>query len=88
MRIVIWIIRILLFLLLLGFAIKNTDEATLRFFFDVAWQLPLSVIILISFTAGAVIGVFSGLGTLWHQHREIARLRKQSRKNELSVSET
>ena len=36
MRIVTWTIRVLVFLLLVGFAAKNVEPVTLRFYFDLA----------------------------------------------------
>jgi uncharacterized integral membrane protein len=46
MRAIIWVIRLLLFLLLFGFAIKNDHLVVLNFFFGSQWQLPLVFVIL------------------------------------------
>lgn len=77
MRAIIWFIRLLLFVLLFGFAIKNDHLATLNFYFGGQWQLPLVFIILASFAAGAVLGVTATFASLLRQRREIARLRRQ-----------
>jgi len=77
MRTVIWIIRLVLFFLLFGFAVKNDHLANLRFFFGAEWQLPLVFIIVISFAAGALLGVSATFGSLFGQRREISRLRRQ-----------
>lgn len=77
MRAIIWIIRLLLFVLLLGFAIKNDHLATLNFFFGGQWQLPLVFIILASFAAGALMGITATFASLMRQRREISRLRRQ-----------
>src|SRR3970040_1925758 len=53
MRILTWTIRIALFILLLAFAARNTESVTLRFYFDLAWQAPLVVLLLAFFAAGA-----------------------------------
>ena len=79
MRLVTWTIRIALFILLLAFAARNTEPATLRFYFDVAWQAPLVVLLLAFFASGALLGVLATLGALLRQRREIARLRREAR---------
>lgn len=82
MRILIWIIRLAIFLVLFGFAVKNDQIVTLKSYLGGEWQLPLVFVILISFAAGAVVGVTATLSSLIRQRREIGRLRKQLRKAE------
>jgi lipopolysaccharide assembly protein A len=77
MRIVMWTIRLLLFFLLFGFAVKNDHLVGLQFFFGSSWQLPLVFVILVAFTAGALLGVTATFGSLLRQRREIGRLRRQ-----------
>jgi uncharacterized integral membrane protein len=79
MRIVTWTVRIALFVLLLAFAARNTQPATLRFWFDLGWQAPLVLLLLAFFAAGALFGVASSLGALLRQRREILRLRRETR---------
>jgi len=43
------------FLFLLAFAARNTDPVTLRFYFDLAWQMPLVALLLAFFVAGALL---------------------------------
>ncbi len=76
MRIVTWAIRLILFILLLAFAAKNTDPVTLRFYFDLAWQAPLVALLLAFFVAGAFVGIVAALTTLLRQRRELHRLRR------------
>ncbi|MGH8706231.1 MAG: lipopolysaccharide assembly protein LapA domain-containing protein [Burkholderiales bacterium] len=78
MRIVTWAIRLILFILLLAFAAKNTDPVTLRFYFDLAWQAPLVALLLAFFVAGAIVGVAAALTTLLRQRRELHRLRRET----------
>lgn len=77
MRFVMWIIRLLLFFLLFGFAVKNDHLVGLHFFFGSSWQLPLVFVILAAFTAGALLGVTATFGSLLRQRREIGKLRRQ-----------
>lgn len=88
MRAIIWIIRLLLFFLLFGFAIKNDHLVTLNFFFGVQWQLPLVFVILVTFAAGALIGVTATLASMMRQRREISRLRRQLERAERDRGET
>ncbi len=76
MRALSWILKLLLFLLLLGFALKNTTPVEVRFFLGQVWQAPLSLVIFLSFVAGAVLGVAAALGLAYRQRRELRRLRR------------
>ncbi|MDT3736074.1 MAG: LapA family protein [Denitratisoma sp.] len=77
MKILIWLLRIVLFVVLLGFAVKNSSMVTLHFFFDAAWPLPLVAVMLIFFAAGAIAGLSAALGTFLRQRRELVRLRQE-----------
>jgi lipopolysaccharide assembly protein A len=79
MRLVTWTIRLALFLLLLVFAVWNTEPVTLRFWFGQAWQAPLVFVLLAFFVAGALFGIAAVLGTTLRQRREIGRLRREAR---------
>ena len=76
MRVLTWAVRLAVFVLLLAFAAKNVQPVTLRFYFDVALQAPLVVMLLVAFALGALFGVAALLGTLLRQRRENAALRK------------
>jgi uncharacterized integral membrane protein len=77
MRVFVWLLRVALFIVLLGFAVKNSSMVTLHFFFDAAWPLPLVAVMLIFFAAGAVAGLSVALGTFLRQRRDIVRLNKE-----------
>ena len=79
MRIVTWAIRLVLFVLLIALAAKNIEPVTLRFYFDMALQAPLIVLLFGAFAAGAVFGVLALLSTVLRQRREISILRKQQK---------
>ncbi|MGA7594840.1 MAG: LapA family protein [Gallionella sp.] len=82
MRYLNWIIRVLLFIALLGFAAKNDQPITLKYFFGYEWQSYLVVALLIFFTAGAVVGVLAMFPKIVQQRREIAALKRQFRARE------
>ena len=76
MRYVTWTIRIAVFLFLLAFAVKNTDPVTLRFYFELAWQAPLIVLLLVFFAAGAAFGLAAALSTIFAQRRRIVEFKR------------
>ena len=77
MRVLTWAVRLIVFVLLAAFAAKNADPVTLRFYFDLAVQTPLVVVLFGFFLAGALFGMLALIGTLLRQRREIASLKKQ-----------
>jgi uncharacterized integral membrane protein len=79
MRILTWTIRIALFILLLAFAARNTESVTLRFYFDLAWEAPLVVLLLAFFAAGAALGLLAALGAVLRQRGVASRLRRELR---------
>jgi uncharacterized integral membrane protein len=79
MRILSWTLRIILFLALFLFALKNTDAVSLRLYFDQVWQAPLILVLLVFFAAGAAMGVLATLATVFRQRREISRLQRELR---------
>jgi putative membrane protein len=76
-RILTWTLRIILFLALFLLALKNTDNVSLRLYFDQVWHAPLILVLLVFFAAGAVVGVLATLGTVFRQRREIGRLQRE-----------
>ena len=78
MRAVLWACRIVIFLFLLVFALKNADPVSVRFFFDSTWQAPLIIIVLAFFAAGVALGVLSLLGTVFGLRREVSRLKREA----------
>ncbi|MEI7841998.1 MAG: LapA family protein [Gallionellaceae bacterium] len=85
MRYIVWLLRAFVFLLLLGFAIKNDQPVVLRYFFGYEWQTSLVVILLCFFTVGVLVGVLAMLTTMFRQRRELAALKREiSLKNKLA----
>ena len=82
MRVVLWVLRIAIFIFLLVFALKNTEPVTVRFFFEAAWQAPLIMIVLAFFAGGVALGALLLLGTLFGLRREVARLKRALKDNQ------
>ncbi len=90
MRYLSWILRVVLFIVLLGFAVKNDQPITLRYLFGYEWQSSLVIVLLVFFAVGAVVGVLAMLANVLQQRREIAALKRDIRvKNKLAgIGET
>jgi putative membrane protein len=79
MRYLSWTFRLLLFVLLFGFALKNSDPVTVRFYLGAHWEASLAVVVLVFFGIGAAAGVIGCLTYVYRQRREILQLRKELR---------
>ena len=79
MRYLRWVLRALLFVVLLGFAIKNTDPVVVRYFLGWEWHVPLALVLFVFFVAGAALGALAGVGWLYNQRRELLQLRREQR---------
>jgi len=85
MRYIIWLLRAVLFLIFLGFAMKNDQPVVLHYFFGYAWQTSLMLILLLFFAVGVCIGAIAVLGKVFRQNREIDSLKHELRlKNKLA----
>ncbi|MGB6056336.1 MAG: LapA family protein [Burkholderiaceae bacterium] len=77
MKIIVRIIAVLIFIVFFGFALKNTQEVALRFFFDYELHGPLVLVLLAFFAIGAVLGVLAMTPTVFRHRREVSRQKKQ-----------
>lgn len=68
---------IVLFLLALGFALKNSDSITLHYFLGYQWQAPLALVLVLTFSLGTASGIAATLGLIFKQRREIHKLRRE-----------
>jgi len=76
MRYVLWAVKILVFVAVLSFAVKNSEPVIVRYYLGTEWQAPLIFVLLIAFCLGTAVGVIACLGQLFRQRREIARLKR------------
>jgi lipopolysaccharide assembly protein A len=82
MRYLRWIVRLVLFIVLLGFAIKNTDPVSVHYFLGWEWRAPLALVLLVFFVAGAALGVMAGAAWLYRHRREVIHLRRELRQRQ------
>lgn len=73
-----WALRLIIFVVLLVFAVQNTDPVSLRFFTGQVWEAPLVLVLLGFFVGGVVLGALSLLGVIFRQRREISRLKRSA----------
>jgi uncharacterized integral membrane protein len=79
MRVVLWLLRAVVFVALFGLAIKNSAPVELRFFLDGVWQAPLSLVILAVFVAGVFLGLTVTAIRSAGERRELRALRAQQK---------
>ena|SRR5699024_1744003 len=79
MRYLTWILRLLAFVVILLFALKNTDPVVVRFFADYAVTgVPLIVVMLVMVIVGTVLGWLITLPSVLRHRREAARLKRDN----------
>ena len=66
-------LKLLVFLLVLGFALKNSHTATFYSYLGYVWQAPLIVMLGLAFVLGALFGLLALLPTVFRLRREVAR---------------
>lgn len=77
MRYISWLFQMFIFIILLGFALKNGQPVTLHYFFGYEWQSTLVIVSLLFFAVGAGLGILATLGIWFRQRREISRLKRE-----------
>lgn len=65
--------KLLVFLLVLGFALKNSQSVVFHSYLGYVWQAPLIIMLGLAFFLGALSGVLALLPTLFRLRREASR---------------
>ena len=76
MQALVWILRFLIVVILVWFAVKNSQPIEIHGLPEQKWEAPLAFVLLVVFVAGVVIGLLAWIPTVVRQRRELARLRK------------
>lgn len=77
MRYLVWILRLLVFVVVLLFALNNMQAVNVRFFEDlVVSDVPLIIVMLATFVLGVVFGFLMAFPGILRRKRETARLRR------------
>lgn len=78
MRYLVWILRLVIFIVVLLFALKNTAPVDVGFFADQVFRdVPLIVVMLIAFVLGVAFGLLVAATALLRRRREVGRLRRE-----------
>lgn len=76
MRYLTWLLRIVLFVALFGFALKNDEPVVLRYFFGYEWDTSLVVALLVFFALGILFGILAMLQPWFRVRGELAQTRR------------
>ncbi len=87
MRFLVWLVRLLVFAVLLLLALANTHSVTLNVFAGYSWQAPLIIIGFAFFVVGILAGLLFTLPANFQRQFEIGRLKRElKRARELSMA--
>lgn len=78
MRYLVWVLRLLVFVLVLLFALKNTEPVNVNFFADYGLtNVPLVVVMLSAVLLGLIFGLLLMVGVVMRKRREVAKLKRE-----------
>lgn len=78
MRYIVWVLRLLVFVVVLLFALKNTEPVQVNLFADYVLQdIPLIVVMLTTFILGLLLGLLIMVLNVMKRRREVGRLRRE-----------
>ena len=72
MRLLVWLVRALVFFVLFAFALNNQHVVGVHWFFGHQWQAPMVFVVLGAFAIGCAFGVFAMVPSWW-KHRRVAK---------------
>jgi lipopolysaccharide assembly protein A len=72
MRLLVWALRLVVFLALFALALNNQHAATLHSFFGIEWHTRMIYVVLAAFIAGCAIGVLAMMPRWWRGRRTAA----------------
>ena len=87
MKLIFRLIALALFVVFFDFALKNTDEVVLHFFWGSQTRSPIILLLLTFFVAGAVLGVLAMVTTVLRYRRELARYKKAAEEQKKEAAE-
>ena len=71
MRILVWLLRAVIFFALFAFALNNQQDAAMHWFFGYEWRAPMVFVVLAAFALGCAFGVLAMVPSWW-RHRRVA----------------
>jgi putative membrane protein len=76
MKILVWLLRLFILLVLVWFSVKNSEKVTL-YAYPYSWEAPLVLVILAFFAGGVMLGLLASLGSIYGLKREVGGLKKE-----------
>lgn len=81
-----WIFKLIVFVLLFGFAMQNARPSIpVHFFLGYSWNAPLALLLLIAFAIGALLGLMAAGARIVRLRRELIALRKEKRLSQVDT---
>jgi lipopolysaccharide assembly protein A len=74
MRTLVWLLRAFLFFTLFTFALNNSHDASVRWFFGHEWRAPQVIVVLLAFGVGCGVGVLAMVPAWWRHRRAAQRV--------------
>jgi putative membrane protein len=81
-----YLLLVILIVLGLSFAVLNAEPVSLNYYFGSS-DVPLSMIVVLSLAAGALIGLLVSMGTILRLRQQRAKLRKQLQRAERAADQ-
>ena len=78
MRLIFRLAALALFIVFFDFALKNTDEVVLHFFWGSQARSPIILLLLAFFIVGVAMGVLAMTSTVLRYRRELSRIKKET----------
>lgn len=80
---------LVLFILLLGFAMKNNAPIEVHYYLGYKWRAPMSLLLLIVFSSGAFLGIIACMSSLIRQRKRTMQLERELKAlNDLQSSQS
>jgi putative membrane protein len=81
-----YLLLVILIVFGLSFAVLNAEPVSLNYYFGSS-DVPLSMIVVLSLAAGALIGLLVSMGTILRLRQQRAKLRKQLQRAERAADQ-
>ncbi|MBC7202262.1 MAG: LapA family protein [Pusillimonas sp.] len=87
MRYIVWALRLIIFVVVLLFALKNTNLVDVRFYGDyVVTGVPLIVVMLVAFVAGIVFALLAIVPATVRRRRELKKTQREVQRLQASLA--
>jgi lipopolysaccharide assembly protein A len=77
MRYLYTMLSIVLFIAVLGFAVKNGMPVTLYYYLGLSWSAPLALVVFASFGCGVACAIIASIGLVVKERRTASALQRE-----------